>query len=492
MSWSEADMLAILLIISVSVLLVDSVQIRMRCGNFTIRSIRQMCLTNSCLDDDLEVQEFCHNLYESIFKCPFKMLPINFLCDGINHCNNGMDENPTICKYKQCKSYEYKCSNGQCIEPWRLCNGIPDCLDGLDESVLTCRQLLSKNNARCPVIIKEGHSTTCYLNYGAKMTLLSCNQTLPPATVMDMKCKPFYIDSNNTNHKTIICQGNGTWNLSPLDCKTDCGAPEKLKIEPLILHGFEIKPHFWPWYSVLYTEDGDKWVFFCSSTLISTRVVLTAAHCVWEIPKHKIRVGAGKYSSDFYAIEKESQFRTVTEIFTHPLYQDILGNYGSDLSLLIVNRAFRLSNTVLPICINWSLRNILNNWNDNMKGMVAGMGIMENGSLSPFLRASVLQIISNERCIAEQAFEFRKFVSITSFCAGTKDGTTLCNGDSGSGLAVFDKHSGKWFLEGVVSVSLKDPNTYACNSSHYSIFTNVGMYVDWIYPIYLKYNMDYN
>lgn len=78
-----------------------------------------------------------------------------------------------------------------------------------------------------------------------------------------------------------------------------------------------------------------------------------AAHCVWNIPKEYIKATAGKTYSDFYKQEKGSQVLDVAEVIVHPLYQDALGNYGSDIALLKVQEWFLFSEFVNPVCIDW-------------------------------------------------------------------------------------------------------------------------------------------
>ncbi|CAG0878905.1 unnamed protein product [Cyprideis torosa] len=58
------------------------------------------------------------------------------VCDGINNCGDGTDENNhTLCapKIRQCVDSEFKCSNHQCIDKSQLCDHRDDCGDMSDE-----------------------------------------------------------------------------------------------------------------------------------------------------------------------------------------------------------------------------------------------------------------------------------------------------------------------------------------------------------------------
>lgn len=66
------------------------------------------------------------------------------LCDGIDNCEDGSDENNlTLChktNTKPCDLYaEYQCANRNCVPKTALCNHINDCEDNSDE--LGCRKL---------------------------------------------------------------------------------------------------------------------------------------------------------------------------------------------------------------------------------------------------------------------------------------------------------------------------------------------------------------
>uniref|UniRef100_A0A182JLQ0 Uncharacterized protein n=1 Tax=Anopheles atroparvus TaxID=41427 RepID=A0A182JLQ0_ANOAO len=66
------------------------------------------------------------------------------------------------------------------------------------------------------------------------------------------------------------------------------------------------------------------------------------------------------------------------------------------------------------------------------------------------------------------------------YCAGGEPGVSGCNGDSGGGM--FFEKDDTWFIGGIISFIAKRPNTNLCDSSKYTIFTDVGEYLEWIKP----------
>jgi len=54
----------------------------------------------------------------------------------------------------------------------------------------------------------------------------------------------------------------------------------------------------------------------------------------------------------------------------------------------------------------------------------------------------------------------------------------VCNGDSGSGM-IFQLNN-KYYLRGIVSVSIALQNHLKCDPQHYVVFTDVSKFLPWI------------
>jgi secreted trypsin-like serine protease len=204
---------------------------------------------------------------------------------------------------------------------------------------------------------------------------------------------------------------------------------------------------------------------------------LTAAHCVWEIQATDMMIVFGEQQNlmagnpDAYRLKRVIPF---------PLYRDKAGNYASDIALLEVTGSVEFSESVHPVCMDWTLDDITSHLSHDSVGMVMGMGLTEEDKFSNVVKATRLPVVANGKCLEDQDEDFRKYVTFTAFCAGWKNGTGVCNGDSGGGL-VFPLGTGeRWCLQGIVSLSPRRLSTSYCDTKKYTIFTKVGIYVKWI------------
>ncbi|CAG9764269.1 unnamed protein product [Ceutorhynchus assimilis] len=455
------------------------------CKNISRNNLLNMCNDNNCTKN-LSFEIFCTNLRSKVFKCGSLFIPHEFICDGISNCDNNMDEYPGICSLITCEKGFYKCDN-ICIDFFKLCDGVRDCNDGSDESSLVCKKLIDSSGITCPNIFLANHIVSCYINDKNESYLISCGGFYPPETKAEVRCKSLFYSIKGSDYQILTCQDNGNWNKDLMECEVECGTIPEVKISPLIINGLEISPAFWPWYCALFTSINSNWTFFCGSTIISSNLLLTAGHCVWKMPENLIKAISGKSFSDFYKNELNSQMSDVESTFIYPLYQDSLGNYGSDIAIVKLKSGFSFNEFILPICMNWTLRNFIRELETRtLEGQVAGMGITENGTISTRLRRTNVEILKTEDCIQNQRYEFKKYVTIASFCGKGIEDTIICNGDSGSGLAVQNKDTGKWTLEGIVSISPKNPKDALCDKKYFTLYTNVGIYVNWVYKYYNK------
>uniref|UniRef100_A0A1B0CJT0 Peptidase S1 domain-containing protein n=2 Tax=Lutzomyia longipalpis TaxID=7200 RepID=A0A1B0CJT0_LUTLO len=164
----------------------------------------------------------------------------------------------------------------------------------------------------------------------------------------------------------------------------------------------------------------------------------------------------------------------VSEIIIHHDYDN--EKFFSDLAIVKLKTEARYSEYVRPVCL-WGfskeLRGIV-----NKIGKVPGFGYNEYGIVDDKLSYVNMPVVTHETCIWSNRDFFSRITSNVTYCAGFKNGSSVCNGDSGGGM-VF-KESNKWYLRGIVSVSIALQNHFLCDPDHYAVFTDVAQFIDWI------------
>lgn len=160
-------------------------------------------------------------------------------------------------------------------------------------------------------------------------------------------------------------------------------------------------------------------------------------------------------------------------IFTHDNWNPRTTKYNSDLSLLEFEpNSIHFNDYVQPICL----------WYDEdeppvTEGLVAGWGKSEDATSNhenlPKLVKALIQ--TNEECFLEEK-ALIDISSLDTFCAGLRNGSGVCFGDSGGGL--FIKVDGIFYLKGIVSSSLTTEG--GCDVSRNAIYTNVLKFLNFI------------
>lgn len=134
----------------------------------------------------------------------------------------------------------------------------------------------------------------------------------------------------------------------------------------------------------------------------------------------------------------------------------------------------RFSNSIRPICL-WTdstdLRFIV-----GQSGIISGWGADEQGrTFTPVPKKVDTKIVSDGECLRSSP-AYSMLTSPRTFCAGNRDDTGPCMGDSGSGLMI--SRNGRWYLRGIVSAGqTKDRK---CNLQEFVVFCDVSKHFQWI------------
>ncbi|CAK9810711.1 Serine protease gd [Anthophora quadrimaculata] len=250
------------------------------------------------------------------------------------------------------------------------------------------------------------------------------------------------------------------------------------KINPLVVRGVKTSHGQWPWLVAIFIVKL-KFQFQCAGTLVSNMHVITAAHCFQmdniDLPAGTLSVSLGRYRLQEWR-EKGSANREVAEYRLHPDY-NTRGNADADLAVMILREKVEYNLVIKPICLwasSTNLENVVGKF-----GYVVGWGYDELGNqYAQEPRQTTAPIVSQEDCLWSNT----NFVLLTSnrtFCAGLKDGTGPCNGDSGSGFVMYDPKTDRYYLRGIVSRSLSG-GAMPCDLTQYVVYVDVAKHLNWI------------
>ena len=254
--------------------------------------------------------------------------------------------------------------------------------------------------------------------------------------------------------------------------------------QPQIVGGKEADPGAWPWQvAILRAAIDNNWnAQYCGGSLIDPYWVLTAAHCVADVPPTDIEVGIGIHD----LATGEGTRAAVSQVVVQPEY-DFGQTHGvsarSDLALLRLTNAAPISGS---IGISGSVQTIRLARPDQPAftapdrfAIVTGWGSRSYDfpDYPERLYQVTVPLVSNALCNdAYNNLGYDNAIDETMICAGyTEGGKDSCYGDSGGPLMVKDE-AGGWLQVGIVSsgegCALPDA---------YGIYARAPVFVDWIY-----------
>lgn len=107
--------------------------------------------------------------------------------------------------------------------------------------------------------------------------------------------------------------------------------------------------------AALMYEIEDTQHFFCGGNIITTKHVLTAAHCMH--PKYENRMEAekmvvllGRHNLKLIG-ERDSEIRGVSRFIIHPDWRHDVQKYDADAAILELDVEVNFSNFIQPVCL---------------------------------------------------------------------------------------------------------------------------------------------
>ncbi|KAM7400019.1 hypothetical protein PAMA_004620 [Pampus argenteus] len=219
-----------------------------------------------------------------------------------------------------------------------------------------------------------------------------------------------------------------------------------------------------PWQVLLLNARGQ---FHCGGVLIDESWVLTAAHCLDNNVKVRVRLG------DYERFRHEGSEVTlkVTEIFKHPNYYNSR-MVDNDIALLRLETPAPFSEYIVPICLpRREMAERVLHLNGTIT-VVTGWGKedLDSSRYSSALNVIKVPLVNHSVCVRQMTHE----ISDNFLCAGILgQKMDACEGDSGGPMVTLYRDT--WFLVGLVSWG------EGCGrEDKLGIYTKVSNYNEWI------------
>nr|AAL31706.1 coagulation factor-like protein 3 [Hyphantria cunea] len=201
-----------------------------------------------------------------------------------------------------------------------------------------------------------------------------------------------------------------------------------------VVGGEKAKLGDFPWMALLgYKNRNGDTNWLCGGSLISSRHILTAAHCIHNHENDLYVVRLGELD-----LTKEDEGATPYDVLIkqkikHAEYS--ANAYTNDIGILILDKDVEFTDLIRPICIPKDNKLRANSFED-YNPLVAGWGqTTYKGQFASHLQFAQLPVVSNDFCTqAYAAYEAQK-IDERVLCAGYNlGGKDACQGDSGGPL----------------------------------------------------------
>ncbi|XP_034238747.1 phenoloxidase-activating factor 3-like [Thrips palmi] len=249
-------------------------------------------------------------------------------------------------------------------------------------------------------------------------------------------------------------------------------------------------PHLYNWRSRYAGVGSQPWVarigfkkvetgameYPCCGSIISERVILTAAHCALaKTATHKLSaVRVGEYDADedpdcstgFCA--RPPQDIPVDHVVVHPSYER--ASFRHDVALLVLKAPIAFSLGAQPICISQNVVGVV-----GQRAKLVGWGLAAGQRAVPGQQQQLdLPVLPLETC----AQVYERVVPVTSdmLCVGGEDGHDACSGFGGAPLVTLDATGTRYYQIAMVSFG----STKCGVEGVPSVYTRVDHYAEWI------------
>ncbi|XP_017107878.2 serine protease grass-like [Drosophila bipectinata] len=231
-----------------------------------------------------------------------------------------------------------------------------------------------------------------------------------------------------------------------------------------------------PWAAILEynTTQPFRARFKCGGTLITSKFVLTAAHCINKTTLVSVRLGEHDLSKDEDCLSFDDEpvcldkplDVPVDKSFVHEGYERFRA--VNDIALIRLKYPVQFTDWIRPICLPIT-KDLQFESQTNIPMEVVGWGITEEEKLSDVPKKAFINRVNLAECNILNPMS-------TKLCASGL-GKDSCRGDSGGPLNYPTLYNGKqrWVQAGIVSYGY-----HKCGEDPYAVYTDVAEYMGWI------------
>ncbi|XP_023153648.1 transmembrane protease serine 4a isoform X2 [Amphiprion ocellaris] len=374
-----------------------------------------------------------------------KFIPIDQACDGNDDCAGGEDEITCVSSFTVNTTF-----------PVRLTSS---------RHVLQVHSPVSGWRSVCSDDWTMQHTETACKQLGYTNQPQSTNVRVD-ALVSSLKTGPFTAIRPGTTSTPIhqatvdrsVCRSGSVISLSCSDCGH--GGPQER-----IVGGSDALIEDWPW-QVSLQQGGQH---TCGGSLVSSRWVVTAAHCF---------TGSKKELSRWRVVSGRTYMSTlggsyVDRIIVNGNYDPAQNDY--DIAMMRLSSPITVGEGRKPVCLPPKAFGLAAG--DMMT--VTGWGYLEeDGKVSPSLQKAQVPLIDRRVCSSPQVYG--SSVTQNMICAGFLEGKVdACQGDSGGPLVHLS--SSQWRLIGVVSWGVG-----CARENRPGVYCHVEQMLNWIRTVIEK------
>uniref|UniRef100_A0A8C6RZ39 Coagulation factor X n=2 Tax=Nannospalax galili TaxID=1026970 RepID=A0A8C6RZ39_NANGA len=408
-------------------------------------NLERECLEETCsyeearevFEDNEKTNEFW-NKYKDGDQCE------NNPCQNEGMCRDGLGEYTCTClegyEGKNCEFFSRKlCSldNGGCEQ---------FCLEEQNSVVCSCARsyTLSDDGKSCiPTELFPCGKTTMGRRKRSVTKATNSSEAVPEDFMLDWDVlSPTVSPSDLLNHN-----------------QTDSN--EKNRNVVRVVGGRDCEDGECPWQALLINEENEG---FCGGTILNEFYILTAAHCLHQAKRFKVRVGDRNTEKE----EGNEMVHEVDVVIKHNKF--VRETYDFDIAVLKLKTPITFRMNVAPACLpqkDWAEATLMT----QKTGIVSGFGrTHEKGRASSTLKMLQVPYVDRNTCKLSSSFT----ITQNMFCAGydTKM-EDACQGDSGGPHVTRFKDT--FFVTGIVSWG-----EGCARKGKYGVYTKVTAFLKWI------------